>query len=80
MFILQSELRRQAALGITQARLVLLSLALSLHPKSVSQTKNFKIMDALFCLYIIIVVAVFVRDEFKDEDDKVGDHCIKNCE
>ena len=76
---MQSELRKQAALGITQARLVLLSLALSLHPK-LSQTKNFKIMDALFCLYIIIVVAVFVRDEFKDEDDKVGDHCIKNCE
>ena len=25
-------------------------------------------MDALFCLYIIIVVAVFVRDEFKDEN------------
>ena len=37
-------------------------------------------MDALFCLYIIIVVAVFVRDEFKDKDDTVGDHCINNCE
>ena len=33
-----------------------------------------------FCIYIIIVVAVFVKDEFKDEDDPVGDHCIKNCE
>jgi hypothetical protein len=25
-------------------------------------------MDALFMIYIIVVVAVFVRDEFKDED------------
>jgi hypothetical protein len=37
-------------------------------------------MDALFCIYIIVVVAVFVKDEFKDEDDTVGDHCINNCE
>lgn len=38
------------------------------------------IMDALFCIYIIIVVAIFVKDEFKDEDDTVGIHCINKCE
>ena len=37
-------------------------------------------MDALFYLYIIFVVAVFMKDEFKDEDDTTGDHCIKNYE
>ena len=26
-------------------------------------------MDALFMIYIIMVVVVFVKDEFKDEDN-----------
>ena len=35
----------------------------------ICQTKNIKIMDALFMIYIIMVVVVFVKDEFKDEDN-----------
>ena len=37
-------------------------------------------MDALFCIYIIVVVAFFVKDEFKEEDNTMGDYCIYNCE
>jgi hypothetical protein len=36
-------------------------------------------MDALFCLYIIYLVAVFVSDEFKVDEDAVGDHCSSPC-
>ena len=35
-------------------------------------------MDAIFWIYIIAVVAFFVKDEFKDEDTTVGDHFINN--
>ena len=35
----------------------------------ICRTKNIKIMDALFMIYIIMVVVVFVKDEFKDEDN-----------
>ena len=44
------------------------------------QTKNIKIMDALFMIYIIMVVVVFVKDEFKDEDNSVENKCVNNCE
>lgn len=36
-------------------------------------------MDALFYLYIIFVVVVFVKDEFKDKDDTTRDYCINHC-
>ena len=33
----------------------------------------------LFYLYIIFVVVVFVKDEFKDKDDTTRDYCINHC-
>jgi hypothetical protein len=35
-------------------------------------------MDALFWIYIISVVAFFVKEGLKDEDSTVGDHCVNN--